>query len=97
MFAQITKDVLDLTDTLGPEFDRTGKVIIGTTPPTEGLLRVRLLDDDREIYYYGLATDDALEDFLNWAMADAGCTILQVYKTGYQHCATVGTWEDVIS
>lgn len=38
----------------------------------------RLLDDDRVPYYYGIADDDCLETIFEWAMPDAGTTILQV-------------------
>jgi hypothetical protein len=57
--------------------------------PTEGVLQVRLLDDDRELYYTAEATDDALETLHSWAGIDAGVTILQVLKGD--------VWEDVIA
>lgn len=39
-----------------------------------------LLDDDRELYYTGRAADEgpALEAAMDWGMAFAGCTILQM-------------------
>lgn len=48
---------------------------------------IRLLDDDGEVYYEGLATRKRILDSseehafepLDWAMADAGCTELQYF------------------
>lgn len=57
-------------------------------------IQIRLLDDDGEVYFVGLATkksildagEDIAFDALDWAMADAGCTELQ-YKN------EAGEWE----
>jgi hypothetical protein len=91
MYAKIVTDHLDVTDTLGPEFDRTNQVIIcefHKQVPTD-LLDVRLLDDDRELYYTAVADDDALEGLFTWAMKDSGVAILQTKQDG--------EWKDVIS
>jgi len=52
-------------------------------------LDVRLLDDDREHYYSAVADDEALESLYDWAMRDAGVTILQVKDSN-------GNWKDEI-
>jgi hypothetical protein len=54
-------------------------------------VRIRLLDDDRIVYYYGLIPaasleiEDGGEELLrplNWAEYYAGCTIIQHYIDG---------------
>lgn len=84
MYAKITKDHLDLGDVLSDWKPRDGQVIIDRSSPPHShdieRLEVRLLDDDRELYYEAVATDDALEDLFMWAQRDAGVTILQVKK-----------------
>ena len=85
MYAKITKDLLH-DDTLITD-GRTGLEWKGE--PQGGILRVRILDDDREVYYEAVADDEALETLLDWAMRDAGATILQV-RYGNE-------WRDTIS
>jgi hypothetical protein len=89
MYAKITKDLIwepgDQSDS------RVNEVVICKfhTPVPDDLLDVRLLDDDRILYYEALADDESLEHLFYWAQRDAGVTILQVKKGG--------KWEDVIS
>jgi len=53
-------------------------------------LKVRLLDDDGDVYYEARATRKRILDSpewlafepLDWAMADAGCTELQYFDNG---------------
>jgi len=54
-------------------------------------VEVRLLDDDRIHYYTAVCedTEESLTDLFQWAMRDAGVTILQMKKNG--------KWEDEIS
>lgn len=84
MYAKITKDHLFDGDII--DRDRSGAVIIRTggelthTEPT--LLDVRLYDDDDELYYEAIATDDALEDLFDWAQRDSGVTKLDVKRDG---------------
>lgn len=90
MYARITKDKLwEPGDSLP---SREGEVIVdhhnGEFSGT--VLDVRLLDDDREHYYTAVADDDALEALFDWAMFDAGCTILQVKDED-------GNWKDEIA
>ncbi|MDR0826836.1 MAG: hypothetical protein LBN33_03015 [Desulfovibrio sp.] len=91
----ITKDLIsdcvpDGTSRVGvhsADYDAERFAVLPTLP-------VRVLDDDGEVYYEGRATrerildsyEDRAFDFLDWAMADAGCTELQ-YKEGR------GSWE----
>ena len=64
---------------------------------TRPQLHIRLLDDDGEVYYEGLATKkrilDSGEDLafapLDWAMADAGCTEMQYRENENQPWETL--------
>lgn len=90
MYAKIIKDHIDCTAELGEEYRREGLVVYGPgSNEPEGLLDVRLLDDDRELMYDCRADDEALEDLLSWAARDVGATILQVKEAG--------KWVDTIS
>ena len=96
MYAKIMKDhlfdpVATLTDDLGLT-DRTGVVLFGGPSEREDplLLDVRLLDDDRILYFECLADDESLERLADWAARDSGCTILQTKDAN-------GTWQDTIS
>ena len=89
MYAKITKDKLWQEGDSLPS--RAGAYITGDPTQAEGpLLKVRLLDDDREHYYTAEADDEALERLYEWAMHDAGVTILQVKGND-------GIWRDEIS
>lgn len=45
--------------------------------------RFKMLDDDGEVYYEGLATPDAVfAPLYDLGMPDAGCTEIQYYKNG---------------
>lgn len=61
--------------------NRTGKEV-GERNESEPLLRVRLYDDDEELYYTVLSEDSSLEDLYEWAMYDSGVTILKVWERG---------------
>lgn len=90
MYAKILLDHIDCVPLLGEDYKRVGRVVVGTEPaPDEGLLQVRILDDDRELYYTCEADDEALESLLSFCMGDVGATVLQVMKEG--------EWEDTIS
>jgi hypothetical protein len=66
-----------------------GRVGVGTKDaPTGETIRWRVLDDDGEVYYGGIADADAatnddaptgLYGLLQWAMHDAGAVDLQVH------------------
>jgi hypothetical protein len=84
MGAVIDHDHLSLADLLGPEYDRKGmKWYGGLTDPSD-VVRFKMLDDDREVYYSGRmdrATYEMDEDtpgsaynLLEWGTADSGCT-----------------------
>lgn len=89
MYAQITKDLL--YDGNYIKVNRKHEVIFGGGPHQVGpLMKVRLLDDDRELYYEAVSDDEALEDLFSWAMRESGVTILQVWKSP-------GKWVDEIS
>lgn len=97
-YAKIVKDYLfDPTDKILVDSglsDRSGVVLFGTPPAGNPgtrpeVLDVRLLDDDRILYYHCLATDAALERLAEWGARDSGTTILQVKKDG--------VWTDEIS
>jgi hypothetical protein len=93
MYAKITKDLL--YDGKLIQNDRTNEVIFGALQPGEDLRVVRLLDDDRDVYYEAEATEDALEDLFEWAMKDSGVTILQTRKIDMSNGRLV--WDDEIS
>lgn len=83
MFAKITKDYLGLDDVLPAWKPRDGEVILDRpTKSLRNMLEVRLLDDDRNLYYEALADEEGLEPLLSWAMRDAGATILQTKEHG---------------
>lgn len=86
MYAKITKDLLVDGEIITT--DRTGQVL-WNGPLVGNLLQVRLLDDDREVYYEAVADDEVLESLASWAAKDSGVTILQTK----QH----GAWKDAIS
>ena len=47
--------------------------------------KFRLLDDDGEIYCYGVSNNhdtEKLFDPLDWGMAEFGCTEIQYYENG---------------
>lgn len=51
------------------------------------MTRFRLLDDDCNVYYYGKMPDEDINGDetiafapLDWAMNDAGCTIMEYYS-----------------
>lgn len=83
MYAKITRDLI----AQGDWDPRTGVVFDGA--PVGDVLKVRLLDDDRDVYYLADADDEALEPLLSWAARDVGTTILQQRIDG--------NWVDVIS
>jgi len=63
------------------------QMYIDQTDPTKykyngGSIKVRLKDDDKNVYYHGLVDDIdfSCELFLDWGMSDAGCTSLDLYK-----------------
>jgi hypothetical protein len=66
----------------------------------------RLLDDDGEVYYHGVADASAAEDdeldgglyiALKWGEGYAGCTDLQVRgRTGLDHGLTTQRYLDII-
>lgn len=90
MYAKIVKDHLGVEDVLGPDFAREGMVVIGQgSNEPDGLIDVRLLDDDRELYYEVRASEDSLEHLMDWGMHDAGATILQTKDM-------TGEWRDTI-
>jgi hypothetical protein len=91
---KITKDVITPTLGLGPDWpgrEGTGR---GSRKQAEDrgitIRPIRLLDDDRELYFEGEAADDdaSLIDALAFAAADTGATILQELVGG--------EWQDVI-
>lgn len=57
---------------------------------TEPMLQFRILDDDDELYYEGIVTDneDILE-VLNWATANAGATQMLITRNGV-------VWEQLV-
>lgn len=77
MYWRITKDKL-----VDGTYITESRVGTGVGEKPEEVFHVRLLDDDGEVYYYGEADDDGMEDMLYFTMNDAGCTILQVDKNG---------------
>jgi len=49
------------------------------------IYKFRLLDDDGEVYCYGLSNDHGSEKAFNpldWAMAEFGCTEIQYLENG---------------
>ncbi len=70
-------------------WDRTG-VGRGDDPMKDVVaaksLKFRLRDDDREIYYEGVLIDDdyceSQIDALDFGMADAGCSYIEVKRNG---------------
>jgi hypothetical protein len=92
MYAKIIQDHLDVTEDLGEEYQREGKVIIGSEEQIEGpILDVRVLDDDRVPYYTLKVDDQSLEAVFAWCQQDTGSTILQVKDHEDKE------WRDVIS
>lgn len=78
MYARITKDHLDLSSVLPDWRPLDGLVVVDGEHDEAKLFKVRLLDDDRELYYEAKVDgDEAAEQLLEWAMRDAGATILQ--------------------
>jgi len=62
----------------------------GTKLQAEGkILRFRLLDDDREVYYGGEADEEGLTPAFDFGQYDAGSTILQIHGKD-------GGWVDCI-
>jgi len=61
---------------------RVGYGVGNEVPHNEPLYRVRLFDDDGELYYEGVSDDDGLEHMFNWASRDAGVTLLQILMNG---------------
>lgn len=61
---------------------------------TKKQIKFRLLDDDMNVYYSGLMTEERFHgpadcwegplDPLEWAMEDSGCTILQYFDEDEQ-------------
>lgn len=51
-----------------------------------GDIKVRLLDDDGNVYYHGLVDNNELsfELFLEWGASDAGCTSLDIHMDAYK-------------
>ena len=87
MYWKIDRDYLQLDDLDIPSRVGTGQ---GTKLQAEGeILRFRLLDDDREVYYGGEADDEALEAAYDFGYRDAGAVILQTRDKD-------GNWVDVI-
>lgn len=87
MYAKITKDHLfDSRESFPMDYE--GKILL-RGPLTGELIDVKLLDDDRILYYEAVADDESLEWLYGWAMHDAGVTILQTKKDG--------EWTDCIS
>ena len=54
--------------------------------PFKGNIKFKLFDDDEILYYEGWLLDDeeclAQQFILQWAMHDAGCTIIKVQREG---------------
>ena len=81
---KIDRDYLEETDS---EYNRVGTTSLGPEMGDE-TFRFRLLDDDGEVYYGGVADRAAAEndeevgglyEALRWAMADAGAVNLEVH------------------
>lgn len=89
-FAVITKDTLN-TGTYA-EDSIEGRYLTTNHVRPDDVVRFRLLDDDRNPYFEGVASDDddLLEAILNRFMGGWGCTILQVPDKS-------GAWEDYMN
>lgn len=88
----ITKDIIDLSDILGPEFNREGMSKDGIpldlhtklmAPGCKIGYQFRLYDDDGNHYFTGRVYDptgeydsEYLYEILKWGAADSGCTEL---------------------
>lgn len=88
----ITKDHLN---EVGSEYNRVDvrshQFVTETRIRETGKLeRFRLSDDDGEVYFEGVRTADD-DGCLDWAMADAGCTQLEieVAARGHEYFETV--------
>jgi len=88
MYAKIVNDLLSPPDSAYAEENRDGMVVFKGNAEGE-LLKFRLLDDDREVYYVGEADDESLEALASWAERDSGCTILQT-REGNRWVDTIG-------
>jgi hypothetical protein len=86
MYAKITEDKLWKPN--DPFINRKGTLLIDFKDRGE-LVKFRCLDDDGEVYYVGVADDEALEAVFDWAARDSGVTVLQ--------CWIDEQWKDVIA
>lgn len=86
MYAVIKKD--HLADDILPT--REG-LKFGDYLDSNNIVDFRALDDDRIVYYEGEGDDEGLEAVFEWAMRDAGVTIIQIKDT------LTGTWQDYMS
>ena len=73
-------------DYLGGETSRVGIKTANFDPKADNLIRFRCKDDDGNIYYGGVLSDDdralAQDSALNWCRNDAGCTTIEVKRDG---------------
>jgi hypothetical protein len=86
----ITRD--HIADTTAPEGTNLNAVglKVGKGSPTDTTVQFRLLDDDDELYYEGVVTDDEdILDVLDWATANAGATQMLISTNGV-------AWEQIV-
>lgn len=86
MYARITRDYIAQGDWKAA----TGTTFGSPSTAVGEVYKVRLLDDDGEVYYHAEADDEALEGLYDWAAHDVGTTLLQTRNAD-------GTWKDVIA
>ena len=80
MYAKIDRDYLYEPGDMTPS--RVGTTW-GSKEQAEGeIFRIRLLDDDLEVYYGGESDDEAMETVCAWATRDAGAIILEAHSEG---------------
>lgn len=80
MYAKITKDHL-FDGTTIPN-DRTGTVLLddGLPHQDDTCMKVKIYDDDDELYYEALVDGaDAMEELFEWAIRDSGVTRLDAF------------------
>ena len=80
MYGRIDRDYLfEPGDTIPSRVGTTW----GKKEQAEGeIFRIRLLDDDGEVYYGGESDDEAMETIYEFARRDAGAVILEAHSEG---------------